>query len=116
MAQQWHDAVLVLRLWVPPRPGLQRGCRRDVSLLLYSFVRSFQVVLSERGALVGGSQPLRDRSLGGFEDTRNLCKTRTLILESLAGCSALQLCALYFSLYAVTLYRAPRAPLDSYLI
>ena len=62
MAQQWHDAVLVLRLWVPPRPGLQRGCRRDVSLLLYSFVRSFQVVLSERGALVGGSQPLRDRS------------------------------------------------------
>ena len=58
MAQQWHDAVLVLRLWVPPRPGLQRGCRRDVSLLLYSFVRSFQVVLSERGALVGGSQPL----------------------------------------------------------
>ena len=53
MAQQWHDAVLVLRLWVPPRPGLQRGCRRDVSLLLYSFVRSFQVVLSERGALVG---------------------------------------------------------------
>ena len=84
MAQQWHDAVLVLRLWVPPRPGLQRGCRRDVSLLLYSFVRSFQVVLSERGALVGGSQPLRDRSLGGFEDTRNLCKTRTLILESLS--------------------------------
>ena len=49
----WHDAVLVLRLWVPPRPGLQRGCRRDVSLLLYSFVRSFQVVPSERGALVG---------------------------------------------------------------
>ena len=78
-AQQWHDAVLVLRLWVPPRPGLQRGCRRDVSLLLYSFVRSFQVVLSERGALVGGSQPLRDRSLGGFEDTWNLCKIRDLI-------------------------------------
>ena len=29
VVQQRHNAVLVLRFWLLPRPGLQRGCRRD---------------------------------------------------------------------------------------
>ena len=65
-AQQWHDAVLVLRLWLLPRPGCKEGAGGTLppAVLVRAFVSGRVVRAVMR--VWAGSQPLRDLSPCGF--------------------------------------------------